>query len=268
MLARWGGIPARIGYGFDGGDPGAGGTLDVRPKHGALFLEVYFNDHGWLAIVGDPLQAKENLTDAPQQFNQQVQLSEDVAVRLFLPILRVEKPSFIEELRSFAALVGPIIAGFALIYFLWPVPYKAFRRARRRTWASEEGPAARIALAYAEWRDLATDFGYKHHTDTPLMFLREVVPDDEHAEFAWLVTRSLWGDLRSSVTDDDALAAEEYSRSLRRRLAGAQPVTMRLVATLSRLSVRYPYAPGLDAAAKSEGKTEARPHAGKVGADA
>jgi hypothetical protein len=257
MLARWAGIPSRIGYGFDKGDPGAGGTLEVRPRHGALFLEVYFNNFGWQPVIGDPLQAKENLTDAPQQFNNQVQVSKDVAVRLFVPILTEEKPSFIDEVRRFAIRVGPIVLGLLLIYFLWPLPYKAIRRARRRTWAAEEGPEARVALAYAEWRDFATDFGYRHHTDTPLMFLREVVPDDEHAELAWLTTRALWGDLRNNVTADDALAAEELSRSLRRRLGAAHPSTMRFVASLSRLSVRHPYAPGLDIAARNEGKAVA-----------
>jgi transglutaminase superfamily protein len=254
MLARWAGIPSRIGYGFDKGDPGPGGTFEVRPRHGALFLEVYFNDFGWQPVIGDPLQAKENLTDAPQQFNQQVQVSKDVAVRLFVPILTESKPSFIDEVRRFAIRLGPIVGGLLLIYLLWPLPYKGLRRARRRTWASEEGPEARVALAYAEWRDHATDFGYRHQTDTPLMFLREVVPDDEHAELAWLTTRALWGDLRNNVSADDALAAEELSRSLRRRLSSAHPATMRFVASLSRLSVRHPYAPGLDAAARAEGE--------------
>lgn len=257
MLARWAGIPSRIGYGFDKGDTGPGGTLEVRPRHGALFLEVYFNNFGWQPVIGDPLQAKENLTDAPQQFNNQVQVSKDVAVKLFVPILTEEKPTFVDEVRRFAIRVGPIVLGLLLIYFLWPLPYKAVRRARRRTWAAEEGPDARVALAYAEWRDFATDFGYRHQTDTPLMFLREVVPDDEHAELAWLTTRVLWGDLRNSVTAEDALAAEELSRSLRRRLAAAHPSTMRFVARLSRLSVRHPYAPDLDSAAKHEGKTVA-----------
>ena len=257
MLARWAGIPSRIGYGFDKGDPAPGGTLEVRPRHGALFLEVYFNNFGWQPVIGDPLQAKENLTDAPQQFNNQVQVSKDVAVRLFVPTLTEAKPTFIDEVRRFAVRVGPIVLGLLLVYFLWPLPYKAIRRARRRTWAAEEGPDARIALAYAEWRDFATDFGYRHQTDTPLMFLREVVPDDEHAELAWLTTRALWGDLRNNVTADDALAAEELSRSLRRRLGAAHPSTMRFVAALSRLSVRHPYAPGLDVAAKHEGKSVA-----------
>jgi hypothetical protein len=253
MLARWSGIPSRIGYGFDKGDPGVGGTLEIRPRHGAIFLEVWFDGFGWQPVIGDPLQAKENLTDAPRQFNPQVQVSKDVAVRLFVPILTEEKPTFIDEVRRFAIRIGPIVGGLLLIYFLWPVPYKALRRARRRTWASEEGPQARIALAYAEWRDHATDFGYRHQTDTPLMFLREVVPDDEHGELAWLTTRTLWGDLRTDVSEEDALAAEELSRSLRRRLSGAHPATMRFVASLSRLSIRHPYAPGLDVAAKHEG---------------
>ncbi len=252
MLARWAGIPSRIGYGFDGGDRAANGLLEVRPKHGANYLEVYFSGYGWLPVQGDPLQAKESLSDTPQQFNPDVQISEDVSVRLFVPVLTESSPSFIDEFRTFVLRILPFLGGLIGVFLLWPLPYKAFRRARRRTWASEEGPQARVALAYAEWRDFATDFGYRHQTDTPLMFLKHVVPDDEHSELAWLVTRSLWGDLRGAVSDDDALAAEELSRSLRRRLGSAHPSTMRFVAALSRLSVRHPYAPGIDVAAKSE----------------
>lgn len=253
LLARWAGLPARIGYGFDGGDQAAGGLLEIRPKHGALFLEVFFKDFGWLPIIGDPLQAQESLSDQPQQFKQDVQISEEVSVRLFLPVLTQEASRFFEQARSFAFRVVPIIAGLLLLYYLWPLPYKVFRRARRRTWAVERGPTARIALAYAEWRDHATDFGYRHYTDTPLMFLERVISDEEHAQLAWLVTRSLWGDLRGEVADDDALAAEELSRSLRRRMGQAQPATLRFVAALSRLSVRHPYAPELDAVARAIG---------------
>ncbi len=253
LLARWAGLPARIGYGFDGGDEAQGGLLEIRPKHGALFLEVFFKDFGWLPIIGDPLQAQESLSDQPQQFKQDVSISEDVSVRLFLPVLTEEESRFFEQVRSFAFRVIPIVAGLLLLYYLWPLPYKAFRRARRRTWAAERGAPARVALAYAEWRDYATDFGYRHYTDTPLMFLERVIPDDEHAELAWLVTRSLWGDLRNDVTDEDALAAEELSRSLRRRMGQAQPATLRFVAALSRLSVRHPYAPDLDVVARSIG---------------
>jgi hypothetical protein len=219
---------------------------------------VYFNGFGWLPVQGDPLQAKESLSDTPQQFNPNVKISKDVGVKLFIPILTESTPTFFEEIRTFAFRILPPLGGLLLIYYLWPLLYKAFRRARRRTWAAEEGPEARVALAYAEWRDFATDYGYRHQTDTPLLFIRNVVPDDEHSELAWLVTRSLWGDLRGRVTSDDALAAEEITRSLRKRLGSAHPATMRVVAALSRLSVRYPYAPGIDLAAKSEGHAKDR----------
>jgi hypothetical protein len=252
LLARWAGLPARIGYGFDGGDQ-RGGLLEIRPRHGAAFLEVYFDGFGWLPVIGDPLRAQESVSDAPQQFNQNVQISQDVSVKLFLPVLTQEETRFFEDARDFALRVLPIVGGLLLIYYLWPLPYKAFRRARRRTWAAENGPNARIALAYAEWRDHATDFGYRHYTDTPLMYLERVVPDEEHEELAWLVTRTLWGDLRGEASADDALAAEELSKSLRRRLSQVQPSTLRFVAALSRLSVRHPYAPGLDASARSLG---------------
>jgi hypothetical protein len=260
LLARWAGIPSRIGYGFDGGDQGPKGILEIRPKHGALFLEVFFQDFGWLPVIGNPLQAQSNLTDQPQQFNQNVVTSEEVSVRLFLPVVREEPSRFFEQVRSFVFRVVPIVAGLLALYYLWPLPYKAFRRARRRAWAAERGPEARIALAYAEWRDFATDYGYRHYADTPLMFLDRAIPDEEHAEFAWLVTRSLWGDLRGSVSEDDALAAEELSRSLRRRLGQAQPATLRFVASLSRLSIRHPFAPDLDTLARTIGMERSPAH--------
>jgi hypothetical protein len=59
------------------------------------------------------------------------------------------------------------------------------------------------------------------------------------------VTRTLWGDLRPSITDDEVFAAEELSRSLRRRLFEAQPFTIRAISLVSRLSLRNPYAPEL-----------------------
>jgi hypothetical protein len=254
LLARWAGVPSRIGYGFDGGDAGPGGVLEIRPKHGALFLEVYFNGYGWLPVIGNPLRAQENLSNQFQQASPNVQTSQNVAVRLFLPVLTQEQSRFFERARTFVFRVLPIIGVLLLVYYLWPLPYKAVRRARRRAWAAERGSAARVALAYAEWRDHAADFGYRHYTDTPLMFLDRVVPDEEHSELAWLVTRSLWGDLRGKITEQDALAAEELSRSLRRRLNAAQPATLRLVAALSRLSIRHPYAPGLDVVSRTLGE--------------
>ena len=107
------------------------------------------------------------------------------------------------------------------------------------------GPRARIALAYAEWRDMGTDYGYRHDTDTPLMYLDRFVEDPEHTELAWLVTRALWGDLQGSLTVELATMAEELSRALRRRLGQAHPAPVRAIGVVSRLSLRHPYAPEL-----------------------
>jgi hypothetical protein len=95
--------------------------------------------------------------------------------------------------------------------------------------------------AYAEWRDTLTDLGYQYSTDTPIMLLGRFPEDEEHAELAWLTTRALWGDLQGAVTDDVAADAEELSRTLRRRVNQAQPITVRFVAFVSKLSMRSPY---------------------------
>jgi hypothetical protein len=246
MLARWSGIPSRIGYGFDGGDEIRPGLLEIRPKHGAVFLEIFFADYGWLPVIGDPLQAKQSFSDSPQQFSTEITPSEDVSVRLFFPFFVPERTSVLTQVRTGVAVVVPIVVGLLLIYYLWPLPYKAFRRARRRSWAADHGMAERIAVAYAEWRDYCIDYGYRYETDTPLMFLERVIPDEEHAELSWLVTRCLWGDLTPEVTWDDVHAAEELSSSLKRRLSQAHAITLRFVASLSRLSIKHPYAPDLD----------------------
>jgi hypothetical protein len=130
-------------------------------------------------------------------------------------------------------------------YVCYPALRKALARGRRRKAARAAGPRARIALAYAEWRDLATDYGYRHDTDTPLMFLDRFAVDAEHTELAWLVTRGLWGDMEHSLSDELATWAEELSRALRRRLAAAHPAPVRAIAIVSRFSLRHPYAPEL-----------------------
>jgi transglutaminase-like putative cysteine protease len=256
MLARWAGIPARIGYGFDGGDK-IGDVYEVRPKHGASFIEVYFPGYKWLPIIGSPLLAKSSFS-GQTQLNQTVQPSEDIAVRVFVPFETNPRSYLFQQIRAVLVVVLPLILFLLLLYFTWPAGWKAYLRSRRRSWALNEGAPARVALAYAEWRDWCTDFGYRHPADTPLMFLDRVVPDEEHAELAWLVTRTLWGDLRGELSDRDADAAEALSRALRRRLAQAHPWTLRSVAALSRLSLRQPYAPALGIGATRPRELEAR----------
>lgn len=247
MLARWVGVPSRIGYGYDGGEDAGAGVLAVRPKHGATFVEVYFPHYGWLPIIGTPKQAETSVgSTEPQLSNPAVAPSDDIAVQLYLP--RVVEPAsvFVEQVRNIVLLVVLALLALATAWVTWPLARKARRRMRRQRLAAQLGPRARIADAYAEFRNLATDLGFGHETETPLHFAERFVEDEEHTQLAWLVTRALWGDRAISADDRLATVAEELSRSLRRRMSLAQPATLRIVAALSRLSLRNPYAPELD----------------------
>ena len=246
MLARWAGIPSRIGYGFDGGDQ-VNAKLQVRPRNGSTFPEVFFPGYKWLPVIGTPKKAQPSVgSEAGQQQDPTILPSNEVAVQVYVPIVTEPKSVFAKQLQRTLLIVVPIVLLALLVYFTFPMLRKAVIRGRRRTAAQTSGPRARIALAYAEWRDAATDFGYRHNTDTPLMFLDRFPEDPEHTEFAWLVTRALWGDLQDDLTPDLATAAEELSAALRRRLAQAHPGTVRAVARVSRLSLRDPFAPELN----------------------
>lgn len=252
MFARWIGLPSRIGYGFDcstgKGCEEVDGRKQMRPGNGISFVEVYFPGYKWLPIVGEPKKAKPTVNTNPgeQQFNPGTLPSNDIAVQVFVPTLIPPKSIFYKQLRQIILIAIPVVLLALLAYTTYPALKKSLVRGRRRAAAEAAGPRARIALAYAEWRDWATDFGFRYTTDTPLMFLDRFIDDDEHTEFAWLVTRALWGDLQDDVNPDMAASAEELSRALRRRLGQAQPGTVRAVALVSRLSLRHPYAPETD----------------------
>jgi hypothetical protein len=243
MLARWAGVPARIGYGFDGGTK-VGDHLEVHPRDGAAFPEVYFPGNGWLPVIGTPAHAKASENSDPQfqQVTPGVLPSKDIAVPLYLPAIVPGESTFLDQLRTGVLVIAAVLLGLALIWFTFPALLKAVVRARKRAAARAAGGRARIVQAYAEWRDALTDLGYRHPSDTPIMLLDRFPEDEEHAELAWLVTRALWGDLQGEVISDDLVAdAEELSRTLRRRLMQAQPITVRAVAAVSKLSLRYPY---------------------------
>jgi hypothetical protein len=247
MLGRWVGLPSRIGYGFDGGEL-VNDTLEIRPRHGASFPEVYFEGFGWLPVIGMPKMAKPTVGSDPtnQQRDASIQPSPNVGVPLYFPELLPPASTTGDNVKIGALIAVLLLLLFAVVYVATPAVRKSIIRGRRREAAREAGPRARVALAYSEWRDMATDFGYRHATDTPLMFLERFVDDAEHAELAWLTTRVIWGDLRTTATDDHAAAAEELSRALRQRLSSSQPASMRFVAAVSRLSLKDPYAPETD----------------------
>jgi hypothetical protein len=118
---------------------------------------------------------------------------------------------------------------------------KRVRRRRRAAWAHQHGPAGEIAVAYCAMRDQMVDLALPGRGMTPLELGELVDEDEEHAELAWLVTRTLWGDLRADLTEQDAQTARELSTSVSRRLTKAQPETARLLAAVSRASLRHPH---------------------------
>lgn len=253
LLERWAGIPARIGYGFDKGTRLTDGSDQIRPSNGSSWLEVNFKGLGWFPVTGAPLHAKSAVGDKQvANTDQNVLPSDDIAISLFIPVDQVTPALLYEQIRPVVVAVVLAALALALLYVVWPAAWKAWKRFRRRSWALRTGRRARIAVAYAEFRELAIDLGDSHYAETPLHYLDHVVEDPEHTEFAWMVTRLLWGDLVGKATDDDVHAAEEMSRSLKRRLSRAQPFSVRMLATISRLSLRHPYAVGLEYGRRSD----------------
>lgn len=241
MLARWAGVPARLGFGFDGYND-EDGRLTLRPKNSAQWLEVYFEGFGWQPLIGTPPQAQASLDADPNaRFNPQIEPSDDVAVEVYLPVELEDLRLLYERIRDLIIALAPLVVLLVTLYVCYPALAKQYRRRKRRAWAAQLGPRAQVGVEYAEFRDLATDLGIGEEFSTPLEFLDRLVEDDEHQELAWLVARAMHGDLARTLVGDDVAAAEELSESLRRRLWMAQPYTVRAGAFVARSSLRRPY---------------------------
>jgi hypothetical protein len=241
MLARWAGVPSRIGLGFDGINE-EDGVKTVRPKNGANWLEVYFEGYGWVPLIRAPPKAKSTLdSNKNQKFDPTVQPSDDVGVQLFIPVEVDNLRQLYQQLRTLLWQASPFLLAALALYLALPSARRAQRRRKRRRWAQNEGFGAEIAVEYAEFRDLGFDLNVGDKYATPLEYLSRVVDDDEHAELAWLVTRATYGDLINELTDEDVEAARDMAASLRRRMFRAQPFQSRALAVLSRASLREPY---------------------------
>lgn len=243
LLARWAGFPARIGYGYFGGEEGQKGVTEIRPKHGAMWLEAYFEGLGWVPIVGRPEQAASSLDN--QNDDQSLTPSDNIAAQLFIPTANSTLAPLYELVRYWLIRILPLVLGVVVLLGGYPAPIKVVRRWWRRRWADKRGPKARIAVAYTDLRDTANDLNIGHPTLTPIEFLDAIEPDAEHRELAWIATRAFWGDMRRDTNDDDALAAEDIVRSLRKRLTGGQTYIARVLGAISRVSLKQPYDPEL-----------------------
>jgi hypothetical protein len=241
LLARWAGVPSRIGFGFDGLNDESG-TLTVRPKNSAQWLEAWFEGFGWVPLIGQPEKARTELDSDPNaRFNPSILPSDDVAVEIYVPVEIRNLKLLYERVRETLLRILPFAVLALAAWIGWPAAAKARRRQKRRRWAAAHGAQAQVAVEYAELRDLAIDLDVGDEWDTPLEWLHKVQPDDEHAELAWLAARALYGDMRDTVTDDDARVAEELAGSMRRRLSRGQPGTTRFIAAISRTSLERPF---------------------------
>lgn len=239
LLARWAGVPARIGYGYYNTTPTSPGVFDIYPGDGASWLEAYFGGVGWVPLVGQPLHAEASLSK--QKPKQKILPSQQLGLQVLVPMRLPDNQQLYTLVRWWAEVLAPYLVGLALIWTFWPGVVKAIRRRRRARWARRQGPAGRVLAAYAEMRDVASDLRIGSTGELPLTFLNNVAADDEHEELAWLVTRALWGDLRRDLRRDDADAAERMAASVMKRLVTAQSAVNRAVAFAARTSLREPY---------------------------
>jgi hypothetical protein len=243
LLARWAGVPARIGYGYFGGekigDPKQQ-RYEVRPKNGATWLEAWFKGYGWVPLVGVPNKAKASLHQN-QQDRPDVHPASQEPLTLYVPVRTSSAKLLFELVRYWLARAAGLLLLLGALLWSYPGVLKMLRRSRRERWARRQGPLAEILVAYSELRDHANDLNIGNPYDSPIEFVELIEPDAEHAELAWLVTRTLWGDLHRGVVTDDARLAREMGRSVEKRLAQAQPAISRLLAFGSRVSLRTPY---------------------------
>jgi hypothetical protein len=242
LLARYAGIPARFGYGYYGGDkPADSDVYSIRPKHGATWLEAYFQGHGWVPIVGKPPKAKSSLRPADKKNDPTIRPTDELALIVYVPI-RLQSIRLLYVLvRYWLYRALPVGLLGLLVLLLYPGLVKMARRLLRRRWAAGYGLPERMAVAYAELRDTCNDFNLGDPMHTPLEFLTDLAPDAEHAELAWVVSRGLWGDLRRDLRPEDVEAAEDMAASVAKRLRRANSGLPRIIAFGSRASLRDPY---------------------------
>ena len=240
LLVRWSGVPARIGFGYYGGEQQTDGTYLVTPKEGSTWLEAYFEGHGWVPIIGRPQQADSSLSQS-QNSDPSIEATDELRLNLWVPVKLDTFTVAYVVARYWAVRTLPFVLLVGALVAFYPAALRVVRRVRRRRWAAAHGPRAQLLVAYAELRDTANDLNIGHPTLTPLEWLQTVDADDEHAELAWLVTRGVWGDLARDLRDEDVDAARELASSVNRRIRGPQGALSRLLAAASRASLREPW---------------------------
>ncbi len=111
MLARWAGIPARIGFGFDGVND-EGGVMTVRPANAAQWLEVYFEGHGWVPLIEAPKQAKSEL-DEDTKIDPDIVASDQIAAEIVIPIKLENFKQLYQKVRDQLLALLPFVGSVA-----------------------------------------------------------------------------------------------------------------------------------------------------------
>jgi hypothetical protein len=241
LLARWSGVPARLGYGYYSTTPAHGNVYSIRPVDGAVWLEAYFDHFGWVPIVGTPPKAQASLDTQLKKHDPSVQSSDLLDLKVYVPIKLSTYQLLFSIVRYWLIRALPVLLGLVLVGLFYPGLIKIARRAKRRRWANQRDLPERLAVAYAELRDAANDLNLGDITLTPLEFVAATEDDAEHRELAWLASRALWGDLARDLRVEDVDAAEEMAASVTKRIRQASPAMNRVVAFGSRASLRDPY---------------------------
>jgi hypothetical protein len=241
LLARWAGLPSRLGFGYSDGERKANGEIEYRPANAATYLEVYMGEYGWIPVIGTPPRAQQSLSNNSRNNDSSIQASPELGINVYLPVRQPNALPIYAYARYYLVRILPVVLALGALVLLYPIALKRVRRRRRAEWAARNGPAAEVAVAYCELRDHMIDLALPGRAMTPLELVELVEADEEHEELAWLATRGLWGDLRGQLTPDDARIARELATSVRARITKAQPETVQLLAKVARASLREPY---------------------------
>lgn len=254
LMARSLGYPARVVMGFAPQDVEAGGTVEVTGADVTAWVEVAFDDVGW--VLFDP---KPDETDVPQDQEPQPQSQPQPQVRqppraenseddLLSPVDldEVEKdeedapfvlPGWVITLALWIAIPAALVLVPALIIGM----LKA-RRTRRRRSASAEHD--RAAGAWEELVDRYSELGF----DVPSKQTRSVVASSLEGQLGALESSADAPRLRplASTTDDAVFSGRDVTRdesdeswnSVMAAVASAESRVPRLRRVLSRYRVR------------------------------
>ncbi len=86
LLARWAGIPSRMGFGYYNGETKDDGSIEFRPQHAATYLEVYFAPYGWVPVVGTPPKAQQSLSNNQRNNDASISASPELGINVYLPV--------------------------------------------------------------------------------------------------------------------------------------------------------------------------------------